>query len=157
MSKNYRLLVISFLAAVSTLGPAVLHAQQYLYTNDNIQFNSGKNSTTAYKVSSTGTVTAIKTYTTGVCGANVTYFAQIEIASAQTTTNQCLFVADGYSNDVAAFTIKMANGALKKVTGSPFASGGSSGAVELDWRSAILQANLCCLRATRSQIPLLLS
>lgn len=127
MTRTYRLLLISFLAAVFTLGPAVLHAQQHIYTNDNIQFNSGNNSTTAYKVSPAGTVTAIKTYPTGGLGSNGSYFAQIEIASAQTTTNQCLFVADGYSNDVAAFTIKMANGALKKVTGSPFASGGSGG------------------------------
>jgi 6-phosphogluconolactonase (cycloisomerase 2 family) len=126
MTRTNRL-VISILAAVFTLGPAVLQAQQYLYTNDNIQFNSGNNSTTAYRVSSTGKVTAIKTYPTGGLGSNGSYFAQIEIASAQTTKNQCLFVADGYSNDVAAFTIKMANGALKAVAGSPFASDGSSG------------------------------
>jgi len=127
MTRINRLLVISVLAAVSTLGPAVLQAQQYIYTNDNIQFNSGNNSTTAYKVSPAGTVTAIKTYPTGGLGSNGSYFAQIEIASAQTTANECLFVADGYSNDVAAFTIKMANGTLTKVTGSPFASGGSGG------------------------------
>jgi Lactonase, 7-bladed beta-propeller len=127
MRRTNRRLAISFLAAVSTLSPAILQAQQYIYTNDNIQFNSGNNSTTAYKVSSTGTVTAIKTYPTGGLGSNGSYFAQIEIASAQTSSQQCLFVADGYGNDVAAFTIKMADGTLKKVAGSPFASGGSSG------------------------------
>lgn len=127
MKGSNRWSLISFLAAVSTLGPAILQAQQYIYTNDNIQFNSGNNTATAYKVSSTGKVTAIKTYPTGGLGSNGSYFAQIEIASAQTRTNECLFVADGYSNDVAAFTIKMADGTLKAVTGSPFASGGSGG------------------------------
>jgi 6-phosphogluconolactonase (cycloisomerase 2 family) len=127
MTRTNRLLVISFMAAVSALGPATLRAQQYIYTNDNIQYNSGNNTTTAYKVSSAGTVTAIKTYPTGGLGSNGSYFAQIEIASAQTSSHECLFVADGYGNDVAAFTIKMANGTLKAVAGSPFASGGSSG------------------------------
>lgn len=127
MKRTDRLLAISLVAAVSALSPAILQAQQYLYTNDNIQFNSAKNTTTAYKVSSSGTVTAIKTYPTGGLGSNGSYFAQIEIASAQTSSQQCLFVADGYSNDVAAFTIKMADGTLKAVAGSPFASGGSSG------------------------------
>jgi len=41
MRRTNRLLVISLLAAVSTLGPAILQAQQYIYTNDNIQYNSG--------------------------------------------------------------------------------------------------------------------
>jgi hypothetical protein len=40
MTRSNRLLVISFLAAVSTLAPAILQAQQYLFTNDNIQYNS---------------------------------------------------------------------------------------------------------------------
>jgi hypothetical protein len=127
MTRSNRLLVISFLAAVSTLAPAILQAQQYLFTNDNIQYNSAKNSATAYKVSLSGTVTPLKTYSTGGLGSNGSYFAQIEIASAHTKTNECLFVADGYSNDVAAFTIKIADGTLTTVHGSPFASGGSSG------------------------------
>jgi len=128
MTRTNRFLTISFLAVVATLGPAMLEAQQYLYTNDNIEFDFGKNTVTAYKVSSAGKVTAIKTYPTGGLGSNGSYFAQIEIATAQTAKNQCLFVADGDSNDVAAFTVKMATGSLKAVTGSPFASGGSSGA-----------------------------
>jgi len=72
-------------------------------------------------------VTAIKTYSTNSLGSDGSYFAQIEIASAQTKTNECLFVADGYNDDVAAFTIRMADGTLKTVAGSPFVSGGSSG------------------------------
>ena len=84
MRRTDRLLAISLVAAVSALSPAILQAQQYIYTNDNIQFNSGNNTTTAYKVSSTGKVTAIKTYLTGGLGSNGSYFAQIEIASAQT-------------------------------------------------------------------------
>lgn len=119
--------VILLMTVASAMCPAIVHAQQYLYTNDNIQFNSGKNSATAYKVSPAGVVTAIKTYPTGGLGSDGSYFAQIEIASAQTKTNRCLFVADGYSNDVAAFTIKLADGTLKATAGSPFASGGSNG------------------------------
>jgi 6-phosphogluconolactonase (cycloisomerase 2 family) len=127
MRRARQLWGISLVAAVSAICPAILHAQQYIYTNDNIQFNSGNNSTTAYKVSPSGALTLIKTYATGGLGSNGSYFAQIEIASAQTKTNECLFVADGYSNDVAAFTIKMTDGSLKAVAGSPFASGGASG------------------------------
>ncbi len=125
MRRSIQILAISFLAAVCAFGPATVQAQQYIYTNDNIEYDFGKNSATAYKVSTAGKVTAIKTYLTGGLGSNGSYFAQIEIASAQTSAQQCLFVADGYGNDVAAFTIKMANGTLKAVAGSPFASGGS--------------------------------
>ena len=127
MRRARQLWGIFLMTAVSVICPAVLNAQQYIYTNDNIDIHNGKNSATAYKVSPAGTVTPIKTYATGGMGSNGSYFAQIEIASAQTKTHECLFVADGDSNDVAAFTIKLANGTLKAVAGSPFASGGSSG------------------------------
>ena len=127
MKAARQLRAILLMTTVSAMCPAMLHAQQYIYTNDNIQFNSGRNTATAYKVSLAGKVTSIKTYATGGLGSNGSYFAQIEIASAQTTTHECLFVADGYSDDVAGFTIRLANGTLTAVAGSPFASGGSGG------------------------------
>ena len=45
-----------FLSALAARCPALLHAQQYLYTNDHIQYNSGNNTVTAYKVSAKGAV-----------------------------------------------------------------------------------------------------
>jgi 6-phosphogluconolactonase (cycloisomerase 2 family) len=114
-----------WLSAVVVLCPALLHAQQYLYTNDSIQFNSGKNSVTAYKVSSKGAVSLIKSYPTGGLGSNGSYFASIDIASGKTASNDCIFASDAYSDDVAAYAIKLADGTLKAAPHSPFKSGGA--------------------------------
>ncbi len=122
LKSQFALFAVSALVACCSL---TAHAQQYLYTNDSIQFNSGNNTVTAYKVSSSGAVTAIKSYLTGGLGSNGSYFAMVNIASAQTTSNQCVFASDAYSDDVAAYTMKPATGALKAVLHSPFKSGGS--------------------------------
>ena len=113
------------LAGLFAISPALLHAHQYVYTNDNIEFDQGNNTVTAYQVSADGTITLIKTYQTGGLGSNGSYFAATDIASAQTASNQCVFVSDAYTNDVAAFTVNLANGTLKAVAHSPFKSGGS--------------------------------
>jgi hypothetical protein len=119
--------VLLFLSALVVVCPALLHAQQYLYTNDSIQFNSGNNTVTAYKVSAKGAVTLIKSYPTGGLGTNGSYFASIDIASAKTATSQCIFASDAYSDDVAGYTINIANGTLKAAPHSPYKSGGSGG------------------------------
>jgi hypothetical protein len=113
-----------FLSALVALCPS-LQAQQYLYTNDDIQFNSGKNTVTAYKVSVKGAVTSIKSYPTGGLGSNGSYFAAVDIASAKTATKQCLFASDAYSDDVAGYAINVTNGTLKAAPHSPYTSGGS--------------------------------
>jgi len=126
MNKFLKLQLAFFcLPGLFAICPALLHAQQYLYTNDNIQFNQGNNTVTAYKVSPKGAVTLIKTYKTGGLGSDGSFFAATDIASAQTASNQCVFVSDTYTNDVAAYTVNLAKGTLKAVAHSPFKSGGS--------------------------------
>src|ERR1700680_5136782 len=112
-----------FLSELAALCPALLHAQQYLYTNDHIQYNSGNNTVTAYKVSAKGAVTLIKSYQTGGLGSNGSYFASIDIAFAKTATHQCIFASDAYSDDVAGYSI-IANGTLKAAPHPPYKSGG---------------------------------
>jgi hypothetical protein len=122
---------ISLIMAVCALCPTLVLAQQYIYTNDSIQSNRGNNTATAYSASPSGTVTPIATYLTGGLGDNGYYFSQVGIASAHTKTHECLFVADGYTNDVAGFTINLSNGTLRAASGSPFASGGLGGGTGL--------------------------
>jgi hypothetical protein len=124
-------LAISLIIAALAMSPALVLAQQYIYTNDSIQSNRGNNTATAYSVSPSGTVTPIATYLTGGLGDNGYFFAQVGIASANTKTHECLFVADGYTNDVAGFTIDLSNGTLQAVHGSPYASGGLGGGTGL--------------------------
>lgn len=112
---------IMALFLVCGLAPAFLHSQQYLYTND---FMSGTNTTTALRVSKAGVVKPIETYPTGgLSQTGGAYFAMTEIASAQTKSNRCLFVSNGGSANIAAFTIDFTNGKLKTVHGSPFSYG----------------------------------
>ena len=75
-----QLFVVATLLAACT---PTLHAQQYLYTNDNVANHT--NSTTALRVSSTGAVKAIATYSTGgkSTGGN-SYFALSPISSCST-------------------------------------------------------------------------
>ncbi len=114
-------------STVVGLCPSLLHAQHYLYTNDSIQFNSGNNTVTAYKVSNQGAVTLIKSYPTGGQGSNGSYFASIDIASGKTATHNCIFASDAYSDDVAAYAINFADGTLKAAPHSPYKSGGAGG------------------------------
>jgi len=116
-----------FLCAPLLLCPDFLQAQQYLYTNDSIPFSSGNNTVTAYKVSAKGAVSIIKSYPTGGLGTNGSYFASIDIASAKTATNQCIFASDAYSDDVAGYSINLATGTLKTAPHSPYMSGGAGG------------------------------
>jgi 6-phosphogluconolactonase (cycloisomerase 2 family) len=118
--RNFPTKIMAFFVLCG-LAPASLYSQQYLYTND---FMPGTNTTTALSVSKAGVVKPIETYSTG--GPSQTggaLFAMTEIASAQTKSNRCLFVANGGNGTIAAFTIDFANGKLKSVHGSPFSYG----------------------------------
>ena len=101
---------------------SVCHAQQYLYTNDNVANKA--NSTTALKINTAGKATIIKTYPTGGRSAGGgSYYASEPIALAQTTSNSCLFVSNGGDSTIAAFKIDLASGKLATVKGSPFSYG----------------------------------
>ncbi len=96
-------------------------SQQYIYTNNNI---ASANSTTAIKVSKTGSLKVIATYATGGKGTGVrAYWALHPATSAQTKSNQCLFVANGGDSTIGAFRISMTDGTLAAVHGSPFSYG----------------------------------
>jgi 6-phosphogluconolactonase (cycloisomerase 2 family) len=120
------LLVASLINAILVICPGILHAQQYLYTNDNTFY--GNNTTTAVKVSKTGAVKVIRSYSTGGPGAgSAAYYAVVGAAVAKTSAAQCLFVSNGGNSTIAAFTVALSTGKLKKVDGSPFSYGvGSS-------------------------------
>ena len=113
---------IGFIACV-VFAP-VIHAQQYIYTNNDVQTPT-LNSTTAMSVSSTGQGSVINTYSTGGTGGGGGYFALVGVAAAKTASNTCVFVSNSGSSNIAAFTVNSSNGALTTVAGSPFPSGGS--------------------------------
>ena len=96
-------------------------AQQYIYTNDNVA--GGTNSTTALKVSGSGAVKAIKTYSTGGKSAGNGYFALDPIASAKLRLGSCLFVSNGGDSTIAAFQVDLFTGQLAAAKGSPYNDG----------------------------------
>jgi 6-phosphogluconolactonase len=116
------LLAVCFAIMLSALSP-ILQAQQYVYVNNDDDSGGDHNLVTAYKVSNTGQMSVINTYPTGGLGTGG-FNALNSVTSAQVGANNCLFVSNGGSNNVSAFTINRANGTLTAVTGSPFASGG---------------------------------
>jgi 6-phosphogluconolactonase (cycloisomerase 2 family) len=121
------LLVLSFIGWIFALCPAQLHAQQYLFTNDNVYDGNGTtpNSTTALSVSATGVIKVLHTYSTGAESAGGSYFAETPVAYAETKTNNCLFVSNGGNSTISAFSIDLSDGKLKTVKGSPFSYGES--------------------------------
>jgi len=85
------LLLAACAAAMSTQGtvePEAEAHQYLLYTNDNV-FNA--NSTTALKVSSSGAVKVIQTYSTGGAGAGGGYFALMPIAVTGSMSVKAMF------------------------------------------------------------------
>jgi 6-phosphogluconolactonase (cycloisomerase 2 family) len=121
------LLLLSSVAALATFCPVALHAQQYIFTNDNVYAgnNNMPNSATALSVSSKGVAKVIATYSTGAVSSGGGDFAQTQVASADTSAASCLFASNGGNSTIAAFTIDLKTGHLTTVKGSPFPSGGS--------------------------------
>jgi 6-phosphogluconolactonase (cycloisomerase 2 family) len=108
------------------LCPAVLPAQQFIYTNDNLANQT--NSTTALKVNKKGAVKVIKTYSTGgKSTGSSSYFALVPLAVSRIKRSNCLFVSNGGDSTIAAFTITASTGRLRAVKGSPFSDGDSGG------------------------------
>jgi len=119
VQKQLRLFLLT--SAVLGLCAVNSQAQQYIYTNDNVA--GGTNSTTALKVSGSGAVKAIKTYSTGGKSAGNGYFALDPIASAKLRLGSCLFVSNGGDSTIAAFQVDLFTGALTTVKGSPYSDG----------------------------------
>jgi 6-phosphogluconolactonase (cycloisomerase 2 family) len=122
MTPRFRNLL--FLAALLLVVlPYALQAQQYVYANNDDDSGGDHNLVTAFKVSSTGQMTVINTYPTGGLGTGGFNAINAVIAS-KAGSNVCLFVSNGGSNSVSAFTLRPSDGTLTAVSGSPFASGG---------------------------------
>jgi 6-phosphogluconolactonase len=103
--------------------PCAMQAQQYVYANNDDDSGGDHNQVTAFKVTNTGQMKQINVYPTGGLGTGGLN-ALNSIVAAKVGSNVCLFVSNGGSNNVSAFTIKPSDGTLTTVTGSPFASGG---------------------------------
>src|SRR5271166_988865 len=114
---------IALAVVLSVVFPSALRAQQYVYANNDDDSGGDHNIVTAFSVNSAGQMSVINTYPTGGLGTGG-YNALSSVTSARTGSNLCLFVSNGGSNNVSAFTINPANGTLTGVSGSPFASGG---------------------------------
>jgi 6-phosphogluconolactonase (cycloisomerase 2 family) len=116
--------VFSLLAMSSALFPALLHAQHYIYVNNDDDSGGDNNIVTAFSASSAGQLTLINSYPTAGLGTGG-YNAVTTITTSETGGNYCLFVSNGGSSNVSAFTVKRSDGTLTGVTGSPFATGGA--------------------------------
>jgi 6-phosphogluconolactonase (cycloisomerase 2 family) len=119
----FRTLAFSFAALLSALYPCVSLAQQYVYANNDDDSGGDHNQVTAFKVSNAGQMSIINTYQTGGLGTGGLN-ALNSVAAAKVGSTVCLFVANGGSNNVSAFTLRPSDGTLTAVSGSPFASGG---------------------------------
>jgi 6-phosphogluconolactonase (cycloisomerase 2 family) len=97
----------------------------YLYTNDNQFFNT----VTAFSVAANGALTPVpgSPFLTNGLGAGGGFFAAVRINVS--VVGSLLYVTNESSNDISAFTINPATGALTAVPGSPFPTGGFSGGV----------------------------
>ena len=123
MTRRFSKLRMLLLAGAAFSACLTCHAQQFVYTNDNI---AESNSTTALTVSSKGSVTVLHSYATGGRGIGDSGFlASQPIASAQTAEKWCLFVSNSGSSNIAAFQVDVKNGSLTTVQGSPFSDGAS--------------------------------
>jgi 6-phosphogluconolactonase (cycloisomerase 2 family) len=121
------LLVLCLVGGGCALYPAQLHAQQYIFTNDDVYDGNGNtlNSTTALRIDKDGALKVLHTYSTGAESAGGGYFALTAVAYAETVSNDCLFVSNGGNSTISAFTVDLSNGKLKTVKGSPFSYGES--------------------------------
>jgi 6-phosphogluconolactonase len=125
MKVAFRLLMmVSLIALVSGMFPCVSHAQHYIYANNDEDSNGDNNLVTAFSISAQGQMTIINAYPTGGLGTGG-YNAVTTITTAKAGSNHCLFVSNGGSSNISAFTIKITDGTLTPVSGSPFASGGA--------------------------------
>jgi 6-phosphogluconolactonase (cycloisomerase 2 family) len=115
--------LLSLAALLSAVLPCALQAQQYVYANNDDDSGGDHNLVSAFKVSNIGQMSVINTYPTGGLGTGG-FNAVNTVVAAKVGSNVCLFVSNGGSNNVSAFTLTPSDGTLTAVNGSPFASGG---------------------------------
>jgi len=118
------LIMFAIVMSVRSLFPSVSKAQQYVYANNDDDSGGDNNIVTAFSVSATGQLVLINTYPTGGLGTGG-FNAVHSITTAKAASNYCLFVSNGGSSNVSAFTIKTSDGTLTAVSGSPFNTGGA--------------------------------
>jgi 3-carboxymuconate cyclase len=120
-------LVKGFLTSLFLLTLFSLNANaqpNYVYTNND---PNGPNSVTAFSVAANGALTQVpgSPFLTGGNGLGGGFFGAVHINV--TLVGSFLYVTNDGSNNISAFTINPATGALTTVPGSPFSTGVSSG------------------------------
>lgn len=112
-----------FTLMVSALFATNLRADlTFVYTNDDVN----PNTVSAFGVDASGFLTPVpgSPFPTGGIGGGAAF-----TASRITTVGNFLYVSNGGSNNVSAFSIDSASGVLTPVAGSPFATGGTAGSI----------------------------
>jgi len=93
------------LALLGSLAAGVTAQQRYVVTNNNV---NGANSATVYLAGGTTlnpTLTKVATIPTGGSGSPYGYFAANLVALARAGANECAFVSDGGSSDIAGINL----------------------------------------------------
>ena len=116
-----RLFLVGAFCTVCLLGQGT-----FVYTNNDDQAPPNSNSVSALSVGADGALSPIvgSPFATGGTGLGGGIFAANRITTA--IVKDFLYVANGGSNNVSAFSINPATGVLTPVAGSPFATGGST-------------------------------
>jgi hypothetical protein len=99
----------------------------FVYTNNDTPGPASKvNTVSAFSVGANGALSPVpgSPFATGGTGGGGIFFAANRITTA--IVKDFLYVANGGSNNVSAFSINPATGFLTPVAGSPFATGGSA-------------------------------
>ncbi len=125
-SKKFQSPMIAGVAlALAVFVPAGLHAQDFVYTNNNLL---GANSVSAFSIGSGGTLTPVagSPFATGGGGTGAGFFASNRITAS--VSGNFLYASNCGTNNVSGFSINATTGALAAIPGSPFATGGSCGA-----------------------------
>jgi sugar lactone lactonase YvrE len=115
-----RLFLVGSLCAACLVGQGT-----FVYVNNDAA--AGQNSVSAFSVAANGALTPVagSPFATGGTGLTGGDYAANRIATA--IMKSFLYVANGGSNNVSAFSIDPASGVLTPVVGSPFATGGLAG------------------------------
>ncbi|MCH8293437.1 hypothetical protein IH992_20340 [Candidatus Poribacteria bacterium] len=115
------MLVLLLAVVVSAWQAEPLHAQDFVYTNNDI---SVTNTVSAFSVALNGVLTQIagSPFVTGGSGTGGGLFASNRITVC--VIGNFLFISNDGSSNVSAFSINATTGNLTPVPGSPFATGG---------------------------------
>lgn len=124
MKSSFRVFaMVGFMAVICGFCPSSLRAatKHYVVTNDDV---NGTNTVTFYQASGTSSapkLTRTKTVKTGGTGLGGGYFGIVRQVLVKDGNDECVFSADGGSNDVAAIILK-----TRKVVGNYKGSSGDT-------------------------------